>query len=790
MFEKPKHNSLENTHKNDDSYSEWSDSYRIAEYAHTGDASCLTPTLARSMKIGYEQMLKVPGVTTEDVEAARIWSEEFDFETEAVNQKILENYGLDKKSIENLTEEGTESYIKHLFETASLSISIDNINEQLQDREIAVKAYDMIIDFLMSEEGCVNNLFSVVRYTSSEGVRDIQIIKKIFQDIHQKFILLSNTSDISEEEKRLGNKYAQILNEYAEITNYFSNIESVPSDINYLTYSYLNNFCLERRFTEPSTIDNEELWLADQMIGLERLADFNRDTLIPFEIERGRIAIFDWNSTALYTHNKKNPDEYLHYIDNLKSQIEYSVKGQYFARRIVADIPPELMDEADYLIDAGEQVGLGSTKDIFVNQEQLRDYLHLLRADMRETIENDFNFSLKDLSIKEQVYFLTYLQKSSVEKAESVSNLVSSYGVSGMRTFLSLEQGDESLGNDIVEFGQNFGDADKIFSYYGELLDSADNAEELVKEAVDCDSVECYAFIEQVRENILNRAQKDLEKAVRAKDLKNLEQSLGNYVAEAKEYVALLQEVGRSNIEKVSANSLSEADKKSMAELLIKNYEAISPGEDQAGFREAVLSSLINSFDNPNTEFRILRDKDKIVSFNRFDTVVDERGNEITYFGSFNADPTYSGVGGVVLEETIKDRLKDGRPMQAHTDPNQPITKKYINSGFVVTNIEQNYANTGRMIFEIWQSPDVNNILKTKQAGDDELLSMIGSEDGEVTVREQRENDKYEEIDSGMVLTRYIKDKNKTYLVFEKYTFGAREDGVDNENKLKEKEAA
>lgn len=415
---------------------------------------------------------------------------------------------------------------------------------------------------------------------------------------------------------------------------------------------------------------------------------------------------------------------------------------------------------------------VGGKKEVDENRLQ---YIYELFASkrMRQHMEKYFGFKYEELTLKTQIMFINYVLDKDNNEVDKVQNFISSTTtekekVNRFRTFLSLERGDQSLGDDIVEFGQNFAEADKIFSYYGELLDSADNAENLVKERVDCDNVECSGLIEQVRENILNRAQKDLEKAVRTNDLENLEQNMEFYIAEAKEYVALLQEIGKSNIEKISASALSETDKNAMIQLLKKNYEIISPGEDQVDFREAVLNSLINSFDNPNTEFRILRDKDKIVSFNRFDTVVNNDGSEITYFGSFNADPAYSGVGGVVLEETIKDRLKDGRPMLAHTDPNQPITKKYINSGFVMTNIEQNYAGTGRMIFEIWQSSEINNQLESKQLTEQELLDKINDESSDIIIREQTPNETYPEINAGKALTRYIKNEGKTYLVFEK----------------------
>lgn len=415
----------------------------------------------------------------------------------------------------------------------------------------------------------------------------------------------------------------------------------------------------------------------------------------------------------------------------------------------------------------------GGKEGVDVNKIQ---YIYELFASkrMRQHMEKYFGFKYEELKLKNQMAFLEFAIDKDNFEINNLQKFINSTGnkkekINRFRTFLSLERGGENLGEYIIAFGQHGEVADKVFSYYSELLDSADKAEELVENYTHCDGDLCEKLIKQVRENILNRAQKDLEKAVQAKDLENLEQNLEIYVAEAKKYVALLQEIGINKIDNINANELTEKDKQSMIELLKKNYELISPGEDQSEFRVTVLNSLLNSFENPNTEFSILRDKDKIVSFNRFDTILDNKGSEITYFGSFNADPAYSGVGGVMLEEVIKDRLKDGRPMFAHTDPNQPITKKYINSGFVVTNIESNYAGTGRMIFEIWQSPEINSQLESKKMTERELLDRIGEEfSPHIIIREQAPNDNYSEINEGKVLTRYIKNGEKTYLVFEK----------------------
>jgi hypothetical protein len=398
-----------------------------------------------------------------------------------------------------------------------------------------------------------------------------------------------------------------------------------------------------------------------------------------------------------------------------------------------------------------------------VTDEDVLLFQHVHSGELASKIEGEFGFSLSSLSLKEQYFFLGYLKRVTPISAETMKRFTSLYGVDGMRTFLSLERGEESLSDHIVAFGQHSEIAGTVFKYYGELLDSAERAEILVREVSGCEGDTCTVLANQVRENILKRAQKDLENAVRFSDPATVASQIENYVAKAKEYVALLQEVGAGKIDSASPESLSDEDRSRMQNLLQANYRKAYPEPENDAFKAAVAGSLTKSFSNPNTTFRILRDQGKIVSYNRFDTLRDYTGRQVSYFGSFNADPAYSGVGGIILEETIKDRLANGQPMMAHCDPTQAITKKYIEDGFVATGF---YELAGKPSFEIWRSKDSGGELKSKNKTIEELLNSTDISN-EVTVREQADHEEFGELKNGMALTRYFTHQGKTYLVFE-----------------------
>ncbi len=393
------------------------------------------------------------------------------------------------------------------------------------------------------------------------------------------------------------------------------------------------------------------------------------------------------------------------------------------------------------------------------------EFKHTLFASkrMREHMEKSFGFSYEDIDLATQLQFIRFVTSQPNEYIENVKAFTQQYGTQGIRTFLALERGDESLGEAIIAFGEHDKVAGTVFQYYGELLDSAGRAETLVREVSQCEGDVCTELAHQVRENILERAQKDLERAVRAHDPHTVGELIQRYIAEAKEYVALLQTIG-ADIETTDATYTKQEDREAMQMLQKENYERLYPGDTLKTFKEAVYASLRNSFDRKGTVFNILRHREKIVCFNRFDTIVDARRREVTYFGSFNADRVYDGAGGVMLEKTLEKRLEDGRPMMAHCDPTQPVTQKYIESGFIAT---KRIDFSGHSDFEIWRTRDIKNELKGKQRSHEELVACITSPDASLIVRETDHNETLPELNEGKALTRFFTQEGKTYAVFE-----------------------
>ncbi len=315
--------------------------------------------------------------------------------------------------------------------------------------------------------------------------------------------------------------------------------------------------------------------------------------------------------------------------------------------------------------------------------------------------------------------------------------------------------------------------ATQITQIVEHIVELANNAEALVRSEYDQEEIN-PDIAAQVKTELLSQAKRVVELASMATDVQVLRQQLETFEVDTRAFVALsknagLEQLKKRPLEQTKATELSEADKQTMQKLLEANYLTEYPNETDAEFRAGVAESFTKALQNPDTEFYILRDQDRIVSFNRFDSNIDNVGDTVLYFGSFNASPLYKGVGGNLLEETISEKLNIAEKIFAHCDPKSAISKKYIESGFIATQIGNAF---GKSSFEIWQSVESSELLQTKNMSVKELVDIaeeIQSVESDYFVREVDKNDPFHELDEGLpfLLTRYFTHEGKTYAAFE-----------------------
>jgi hypothetical protein len=148
-----------------------------------------------------------------------------------------------------------------------------------------------------------------------------------------------------------------------------------------------------------------------------------------------------------------------------------------------------LQDEANHLIGKmkkfqGEPIAIEdltfsradkTALERYQDIQNLQDYEYLMSKPIRETIEQEFGLKLSDLSLKEQFYFLQFVKHKEAKDISLVKEFVKEYGTDGLKTFLSLDYGQE-LGDKIVELGSKAESAEvkKLFSEYARIVDTAE----------------------------------------------------------------------------------------------------------------------------------------------------------------------------------------------------------------------------------------------------------------------------------------------------------------------------
>ena len=513
---------------------------------------------------------------------------------------------------------------------------------------------------------------------------------------------------------------------------------------------------------------------------LEQSEDFPAEArdLKPFELSKGMYASTQVGEGITVVPEAANADVEKA-IEEFDANEEQITPPQWMVDEAIANgeswvswqPPQDLMRNREHLFNEMHQYAIDPIEDRLgelgnvsdeKKQELLFDYEYLVSRPVREMIQREFDFELKDLSIREQFYFLNYLKRVDVANADTMKRFTSLYGVDGMRTFLSLERGDETLGDHIVAFGQHDEVAGTVFKYYGELLNNSEQAEALVEKA-GCEGDHCVQLAEQVRENIINRAQKDLETAVRAHDPSEVVAKIETYVADAKVYVALLQEAVQKPLESIPASEINDGDKEQIRALSARNYI-----NEPEGFQGVIQSGLESALSSSNTRFYMERDSEgRVIFCDRFDDKVDVyNGRTVKYFGSVNAEPAFNGIGRVRITETLEQELANGETMFAHCDPENAVSSLYIEHGFVATGT---ISTAGKFSFEIWRSNNSSEQLQTKNLPTAELIEQLEKQDESVEyeIRKVESADRFPELSEGKYLTRYFRYNGEYYAVFE-----------------------
>lgn len=231
------------------------------------------------------------------------------------------------------------------------------------------------------------------------------------------------------------------------------------------------------------------------------------------------------------------------------------------------------------------------------------------------------------------------------------------------------------------------------------------------------------------------------------------------------------KELNKLNFERKYSTEIDvdSEEAKQMREIYIQNYK-------DAKYPESFIKKLIESFNKLleggfDTKFCILKREGKVVGFNRFDQYYTKRLGQGShaYFGSFNLKSDYMGLklGEALMEESF---LYEGWPtVFADCDPRSPITKKYIEYGFVAY---ESYSHDEMQSLKIYRSEDLNKEVVSKNMTIEECNDRkeLNNQDNSMLFIDAQSDGSPDllPLNQGYLLTRHIKNDHKGYYVYER----------------------
>lgn len=401
-----------------------------------------------------------------------------------------------------------------------------------------------------------------------------------------------------------------------------------------------------------------------------------------------------------------------------------------------------------------------------------------------------------EMKPEQVVQFLIWLSSRNQKELPRIEEFTKKYGINGIQAFLSVGQGGDEMGNKILSLGEKLPkeSAEKLFAKYGEIIDIVNQTEGNIQEVLKGDKKVTPENIQSIKNSLLKKG-KDI--LVNFSNIANKMKEKDSKI-ENEEVISKLNEIQKENlifcsifeslkkseepvyfenikdleIKRLDARQIPIEDINEMKKIISENYN------DKKELQNTLLKSFQNIFDNSNsnTDLYILKYKDKIVSFCRFDFMHDK--HEI-YFGSFNVNKNYGNgmIGTAMLDEVVHNMAVDAQGdylIKADCSAYSPIGAKYIENGFWSSKF---YDFAGEPSLAIERDDEFSRDSYTsKKMSKEEIVRISNNEiekekfrDMYFTKAKDKEDFQFDKInDENMVLTRYFKDGDSTYLVFEK----------------------
>ena len=327
------------------------------------------------------------------------------------------------------------------------------------------------------------------------------------------------------------------------------------------------------------------------------------------------------------------------------------------------------------------------------------EFRSFINPEIRRTLEKEFGISFNEIPLKVQMYFLTSIANRTNEAIRLVQDFTKKFKALGLRTFLSLEQGGKEMGDKILTLGEKLPEvvAKIVFAKYGEIIDTVDNIQKLLEDILpDKGLNESQKEVGGIKESLLVRAKNLLVTFYDKKEnnsgelLKDLDRYKSEILLYADTYKKLREsgkEIKLEEIKNTKIEILSQEEKMKIANELWDITIANRPFIKDEKEIEKRKKDFFSTIDNKDSDFYVLRHKDKILAFCSF--TLDENGE--LYAESLNTESEIKGaqIGGEFFP-TVLEKVKNmGRDIYGHVHPlNFKILSYYERLGFIIKEIK------------------------------------------------------------------------------------------------------
>ena len=392
--------------------------------------------------------------------------------------------------------------------------------------------------------------------------------------------------------------------------------------------------------------------------------------------------------------------------------------------------------------------------------------------EFRKNVERSIGIQFKEYSLPEQAQIIDFLTTLTNSESSNIQQFSETYGKTGFRTFLSMEQGGKEMGDTIVMLGEKLPheSARLLFAKYGELVDAATViSEEEIKKYYKNPNPE---LAERLKTKLLSRGKSLLEGYADSVAKGTLDESKIPYeldslkadnelfrnlfrLAKEDDKNASFEDFLEMSVGHTSGGMLSEQPEKieKMKQIIRKNYP------DNPDLQATVLASFENKVQKNNeaTSIHLLERNNEVVAFDRIDYLPDGS----VYFGSFNVDSQYcsAGIGNSFFKATVQPFIGE-QVIRADCSSLQPISSYYIEAGFVGT---KSYVYASEPSLSVESVPGKS--FATKSLTHDEILALKDQPQGtnshiEIRHAKKQSDISFDDVSESKVLTRYFFDRS------------------------------